>query len=217
MFERFTENARRVVVLAQEESRLLRHHDIRTEHLLLGLLRVDDDVARTVLGVTLAAAHQAVAATSPPEPMAPSGHIPFTTSAKRAMQIASDEASRADGLIGPGHLLLGLLEVHDQQTDSVLTSLGVDLDAADGSASALVTGGAGSPRESGPSARDDRPTSTFDADPDPSEGSSQHHDAVTAALHRYGRHDEDCPVPASACTCGLDAALVQADRGPASG
>lgn len=87
MFERFTENARRVVALAQEESRLLRHHDIRAEHLLLGLLRLDDDVARTVLAVTLAAAHQAAAVSSPPETMAPGGHIPFTTNAKRDISV----------------------------------------------------------------------------------------------------------------------------------
>lgn len=215
MFERFTENARRVVVLAQEESRLLRHHDIRAEHLLLGLLRLDDDVVRTVLGVTLAAAHQVVAASSPPKPMAPGGHIPFTTNAKRAMQVASGEASHADGLIGPGHLLLGLLRVHDQHADSVLTSLGVDLVVAEGAASSLCVGGAESSREPRPNVGDGRPMATFD--PDQPEGWSQHLDAVTSALHRYGRHDVGCPVPASACTCGLDAALAQADRGPQPG
>ena len=76
MFERFTESARRVVVLAQEESRLLGHRDLGVEHLLLGLLRGDDSTARTVLGVTQGAAHDAVARLSHPDPRAPSGPHP---------------------------------------------------------------------------------------------------------------------------------------------
>ncbi len=218
MFERFSENARRVIVLAQEESRLLAHHEIGVEHLVLGLLRVDDDeTARTVLGVTLAAAHQAVASVSPPEWSGPTAHIPFTANAKRAMELASVESRRQGEQTGVGHLLLGVLAVHDQPVVQALTLLGVDLDAAYSVTRRLVTGGTDTAREPGSSFGEARPTTTFAQDHRGEGQGSSRHQRLVSALHRFGRHDEGCDAPASACTCGFDAALAQADRGPTSG
>lgn len=216
MFERFSENARRVIVLAQKESRLLAHHYIGVEHLVLGLLRVDDDeTARTVLGVTLAAAHQAVASVSPPEWSASAAHIPFTANAKRAMELASLESRRQGEQTGVGHLLLGVLAVRDQPVEQALTLLGVDLDAAYAVTRSLVTGGTETARGPGSSGGEARPATTFALDPQGgAQGSSRQ---LVSALHRFGRHDEDCDSPASTCTCGFAAALARADRTPPSG
>ncbi|MEO6997107.1 MAG: Clp protease N-terminal domain-containing protein [Terracoccus sp.] len=218
MFDRLSENSRRVIALAQEESRLLAHHDIGAEHLVLGLLRVDDDeTARTVLGVTLVAAHQAVASVSPPEWSASTAYVQFTTNAKRALELASLESRRQNEQTGVGHLLLGVLAVNDQRVVQALTMLGVDLDAAYSLTRRLVTGGTEAARELGSGAGDARPTTTFAPDRQGAkQGSSRRH-VLVSALRRFGRHDDDCDAPASACTCGFDAALADADRGPASG
>lgn len=218
MFEYFTEDARRVIVLAQEESRRLGHRDIRTEHLLLGLLHIDDDdTASAVLGVTLAAVSQAVAAASPPDSAAATGHIPFSTQAKHALELAFAESSRQGGSTGPAHLLLGVLIVKDPQVNQVLTSLGVDLDDADASARARVEHGATSDSESEAPAGHNRPTGSFVPDRPEPDRRMPHRAGLAAALRRFGRHDDDCPAPAKACTCGLDAALDVADRGPRAG
>ena len=119
MFERFTDKARRTVVLAQEEARQLRHDHIGTEHLLLGLLRESDGAAASALsslGISLAAARERVAAAEPRGPGRSdemvSGHIPFTPQAKRALELALREALQlGHDYIGTGHILLGI--VHD--------------------------------------------------------------------------------------------------------
>lgn len=213
-FERFSENARRVIVLAQQESRLLAHHYIGVEHLVLGLLRVDDDeTPRTVLGVTLAAAHQAVASVSPPEWSASTAHIPFTANAKRAMELASVESRRQGEQTGVGHLLLGVLAVRDQQAEQALTLLGVDLEETYSVTRRLVIGGTETAREAGSSGGEARPATAFAPDPQGvGQGSSR--PMLVSALHRFGRHDEDCDSPASACSCGFAAALARADRDP---
>ncbi len=113
MFERFTDRARRVVVQAQEESRLLNHGYIGTEHLLLGILREDDGVAAEALAsleVSLDAAREQVAEIVGRGQRAPSGHIPFTPRAKKVLELSLREALRLEQhYIGPEHILLGLV------------------------------------------------------------------------------------------------------------
>jgi ATP-dependent Clp protease ATP-binding subunit ClpC len=113
MFERFTDRSRRVVVLAQEEARLLGHNHIGTEHLLLGLIAEEESVAaRTLraLGVTLDAARDQVRQVIGPGHREPSDHIPFTPRAKKVLELSLREAlSLKSGYIGTEHLLLGLV------------------------------------------------------------------------------------------------------------
>ena len=95
MFERFTNRARHVVVLAQEEARRLQHNYIGTEHILLGLLGEPDGVAALALaglGISLESARGEVAAIVSPGATAPSGHIPFTPRAKKTLELALREA-----------------------------------------------------------------------------------------------------------------------------
>ncbi len=135
MFERFTDKARRTVVLAQEEARRLQHDHIGTEHLLLGLLRETDAVAATALTslrISLEAARERVAATGPPQTAsAPgaqsSGHIPFTPQAKRTLELALREALQlGHDYIGTGHILLGLVRDPGCRGASILSELGAD-------------------------------------------------------------------------------------------
>ena len=131
MFERFTNQSRRVVVLAQEEARLLNHNYIGTEHLLLGLLhegRGSAARALTAMGVTLPAARDQVVATIGRGQEQPSGHIPFTPRAKKSLELSLREALQlGDGYIGTGHLLLGLIHQGDNMAVKMLDKLGADL------------------------------------------------------------------------------------------
>jgi ATP-dependent Clp protease ATP-binding subunit ClpC len=112
MFERFTERARRVLVLATVEARSLGHGDITAEHLLLGLAHPESGVTSAILeesGVTLEAARALVAETAPARDPAPAGHIPFTAGMKHVLEVSLREALRLNHeAIGPEHLLLGL-------------------------------------------------------------------------------------------------------------
>jgi ClpA/ClpB-like protein len=134
MFQRFTDKARRTVVLAQEEARALRHDHIGTEHLLLGLLRENAGVAATALtslGVTLDEARARVADGVPAEPRAPSrmatGHIPFTPQAKRTLELALREALQlGHDYIGTEHILLGLVHDPECRAAAILGALGAD-------------------------------------------------------------------------------------------
>jgi ATP-dependent Clp protease ATP-binding subunit ClpA len=128
MFERFTDRARRVVVLAQEEARLLGHDYIGTEHLLLGLLHEGHGVAARALeslGVSLDAVRQQVEEIVGPGQQAPSGHIPFTPRAKKVLELSRHESSALG--IGTEHILLGLLREGDGVAVQVLVRLAVDL------------------------------------------------------------------------------------------
>ncbi|HMK13292.1 MAG TPA: Clp protease N-terminal domain-containing protein, partial [Acidimicrobiales bacterium] len=133
MFERFTDRARRVVVLAQEEARLLRHDWIGTEHILLGLLREGDGFgaqALTSLGVTHDAARARVVAMIAPGETEPSGHIPFTPRSKKVLELALREALRlGHSHIGTEHILLGLARERDGVGAQVLVQMGADLSA----------------------------------------------------------------------------------------
>ena len=113
MFERFTERARRVVVLAQEEARMLDHNYIGTEHLLLGLIREGDGVAARVIrsfGLTLEAAREQVERIIGRGQEPPSGHVPFTPRAKKVLELSLREAlALKKEYIDTEHILLGLV------------------------------------------------------------------------------------------------------------
>jgi ATP-dependent Clp protease ATP-binding subunit ClpA len=130
MFERFTNQSRRAVVLAQEEARMLNHNYIGTEHLLLGLLHEGrGSAARAMesMGVTLAAARDEVIASIGRGKAEPSGHIPFTPPAKESLELSLREAlDRGDSYIGTGHLLLGMIRQGDNMALKELAKLGAD-------------------------------------------------------------------------------------------
>lgn len=138
MFERFTDRARHVVVLAQEESRLLNHPHIGTEHLLLGLLRDADGPVRGLLapfGVDLATVRATVVELAGEGAEGPPGHVPFTRRAKTVLELSLREAKRlGHDYIDSEHMLLGLLAEGEGLGVRVLESLGADLGAVRGSA-----------------------------------------------------------------------------------
>jgi hypothetical protein len=128
MFERFTDRARRVVVLAQEESRLLGHDYIGTEHLLLGLLADGGGIAAQALeslGVTLDAAQEQVREIIGEGKGPQQGHIRFTPRAKKVLELSLREAlNLGNDHIGTEHLLLGLLEEADGVGAQIVARLG---------------------------------------------------------------------------------------------
>ena len=131
MFERFTDRARRVVVLAQEEARKLNHNYIGTEHLLLGLIRESEGVAAKALeslGISLDAVRQQVREIIGQGQQPPPGHIPFTKRAKKALELSTRESMQlGHNYIGTEHILLGLLREGDGVAAQVLVKLGADL------------------------------------------------------------------------------------------
>jgi len=131
MFERFTQRARRVVVLAQEEARLLNHNYIGTEHILLGLIREGEGVAAKALeslGISLDAVRQQVERIIGQGQQAPSGHIPFTPRAKKVLELSLREAQQlGHNYIGTEHILLGLIREGSGVAAQVLVKLGADL------------------------------------------------------------------------------------------
>ena len=133
MFERFTDRARRVVVLAQEEARMLNHNYIGTEHILLGLIHEGEGVAAKALeslGISLDAVRQQVEEIIGQGQQAPSGHIPFTPRAKKVLELALREAlSLGHNYIGTEHILLGLIHEGEGVAAKALESLGISLDA----------------------------------------------------------------------------------------
>jgi ATP-dependent Clp protease ATP-binding subunit ClpC len=132
MFERFTDRARRVVVLAQDEARVLSHDYIGTEHLLLGLIREGHGLAAKAmepLGISLDSVRQQVEETVSRGQQAPSGHIPFTPQAKNVLRLALSESMALDHhYIGTEHILLGLMREGDGVAAQVLAQRGADLD-----------------------------------------------------------------------------------------
>jgi hypothetical protein len=131
MFERFTDRGRRVVELAQEETKRLNHTYIGTEHILLGLLREGDGVAATALeslGISLDVVRQQVEELIGRGEQAPSGHIPFTPRAKKVLEFSLRESQQlGHNYIGTEHILLGLIREGDGVAAQVLVSLGADL------------------------------------------------------------------------------------------
>ena len=131
MFERFTDQARRVVVVAQEESRKLGHDYIGTEHILLGILGAGESVAVQALaslGVSLEAAREQVEEIVGRGSQQVSGHIPFTPRAKKVLELSLREAIQlGHNYIGTEHILLGLIREGEGVAAQVLTRLGADL------------------------------------------------------------------------------------------
>jgi ATP-dependent Clp protease ATP-binding subunit ClpA len=134
MFERFTDRARRVVVLAREEARMLNHNHIGTEHILLGLIHEDKGVAvKTLesLGISLEVVRQQVSEVIGQGQQPPSGHIPFTPQAKRVLELSLRETKElGHSYIGTEHILLGLIREGEGVAAQVLVKLGADLGRA---------------------------------------------------------------------------------------
>ena len=133
MFERFTDRARRAVVTAQEEARMLGHNHIGSEHLLLGLLHEEAGVAAQVLaadGITVEAARSQVQELAGPGSKSPSGHIPFTQRARKVLELSLREAlEQRQRFIGTEHILLALLRDSGDVGAQVLERLGESLPA----------------------------------------------------------------------------------------
>ena len=131
MFERFTDRARRVVVLAQSEARLLNHNYIGTEHLLLGMINEGHGVAAKALeslGISLEIARGEVEEIIGQGQSAPTGHIPFTPRAKKVLELALRESRYlGHNYIGTEHILLGLVREGDGVAAQILRKLGGDL------------------------------------------------------------------------------------------
>ncbi|MEO0049188.1 MAG: hypothetical protein RL556_520 [Actinomycetota bacterium] len=130
MFEKFTDKARRVVVLAQEEAKLLNHNYIGTEHILLGLIHEGEGVAAKALeslGISLESVREQVQEIIGQGQQAPTGHIPFTPRAKKVLELSLREALQlGHSYIGTEHLLLGLIREGEGVAAQVLTKLGAD-------------------------------------------------------------------------------------------
>jgi ATP-dependent Clp protease ATP-binding subunit ClpC len=131
MFERFTDRARRVVVLAQEEARMLNHNYIGTEHILLGLIHEGEGVAAKALesmNISLEAVRNQVTEIIGRGQTAPAGHIPFTPRAKKVLELSLREALQlGHNYIGTEHILLGLIREGEGVAAQVLQKLGADL------------------------------------------------------------------------------------------
>ena len=134
MFDRFTDRARRVMVLAQEEARMLNHDYIGTEHILLGLIHEGEGVAAKALeslGISLDAVRQQVEEIIGRGQEAPSGHIPFTPRAKKVLELSLREAQQlGHNYIGTEHILLGLIREGSGVAAQVLVKLSADLNQA---------------------------------------------------------------------------------------
>src|SRR5881398_3020820 len=148
MFERFTDRARRVVVLAQEEARLLNHSYIGTEHILLGLIHEGEGVAAKALeslGISLEAVRSQVEEIIGQGGSSPSGHIPFTPRAKKVLELSLREALQlGHNYIGTEHILLGLIREGEGVAAQVLVKLGADLSRVRQQVIQLLSGYAGS-------------------------------------------------------------------------
>ncbi len=227
MFERFTNRARRVVVLAQEEARMLNHNYIGTEHILLGLIHEGEGVAAQALkslGVSLAAARQQVEEVIGLGKRAPSGHIPFTPRAKKVLELSLRDALQlGHNSIGTGHILLGLLREGEGVGPQILVRLGNDLNVVRRRVISL------SPGEEGES---DRPVTgqpvglQVSARGEIRDALSAITDRLTAIEKHLGISKPDDRAPAedsasSARTVGpvdeIDEASEPSEAGPASG
>ncbi|MCM3556596.1 MULTISPECIES: ATP-dependent Clp protease ATP-binding subunit [Janibacter] len=151
MFERFTDRARRVVVLAQEEARLLNHNYIGTEHILLGLIHEGEGVASKALeslGISLEQVREQVQDIIGPGQQAPSGHIPFTPRAKKVLELSLREALQlGHNYIGTEHILLGLIREGEGVAAQVLVKLGADLGRVRQTVIQLISGYQGGSKE----------------------------------------------------------------------
>jgi ATP-dependent Clp protease ATP-binding subunit ClpC len=148
MFERFTDRARRVVVLAQEEARFLNHNYIGTEHILLGLLNEGEGIAAQALeslDIDLASVRDEVVKIIGQGQQSPSGHIPFTPRAKKVLELSLREALQlGHNYIGTEHILLGLIREGEGVAAQVLQQLGAELQKVRQTVIQLLSGPGGS-------------------------------------------------------------------------
>jgi len=231
MFQQFTNQARRVVVFAQEESRELRHSHIGTEHLLLGLLSDEGDEtgqALVAVGATRSSVRQQLERSVGRGAKEPGGHIPFTPRAKEVLEAALRASQRlGHAHIGRPHLLRGLLDVSDGTAARLLAELGVDREQLAATADELAEDDVKDDVEAaavstlvnvrrvasapGPwgwiAARRRRPGDDEVAELRAHvELLARRRDELLIALRRYGRHEDGCD-PGRGCSCGLDAAM----------
>ena len=144
MFERFTDRARRVVVLAQDEAKMLNHNYIGTEHILLGLIHEGEGIAAKALeqmGISLEAVREQVEEVIGHGQTVPTGHIPFTPRAKKVLELSLREALQMNhSYIGTEHILLGLIREGEGVAASVLIKLGADLNRVRNTVLQLLSG-----------------------------------------------------------------------------
>ncbi|MBT8203493.1 MAG: ATP-dependent Clp protease ATP-binding subunit [Acidimicrobiia bacterium] len=182
MFERFTERARRVVVLAQEEARLLNHNYIGTEHILLGLIHEGEGVAARALetmGIGLDSVRQQVVDIIGQGSQAPSGHIPFTPRAKKVLELSLREALQlGHNYIGTEHILLGLIREGEGVAAQVLQKLGADLHKVRQTVIQLLSG----------VQQEDQPSGGGSQERSSRRGGSESSGTGSAVLDQFGRN-----------------------------
>ena len=187
MFERFTDRARRVIVLAQDEAKLLNHNFIGTEHVLLGLIHEGEGVAAKALeslGIALDAVRDQVEEIIGPGQQVPTGHIPFTPRAKKVLELSLREALQMNhNYIGTEHILLGLIREGEGVAAQVLIKLGADLGRVRSTVLQLITGYQG---------REASMSGAPDAGPD--KGNSQVLDQFGRNLTQAARENQLDPV-----------------------
>jgi ATP-dependent Clp protease ATP-binding subunit ClpC len=180
LFERFTDRARRVVVLAQEEARLLNHNYIGTEHILLGLIHEGEGVAAKALeslGISLEAVRSQVEEIIGQGGSSPSGHIPFTPRAKKVLELSLREALQlGHNYIGTEHILLGLIREGEGVAAQVLVKLGADLSRVRQQVIQLLSG------YSGPGAQGEKAGATAGG------GSGEAQPSGSLVLDQFGRN-----------------------------
>src|SRR4051812_17477959 len=180
VFERFTDRARRVVVLAQEEARLLNHNYIGTEHILLGLIHEGEGVAAKALeslGISLEAVRSQVEEIIGQGGSSPSGHIPFTPRAKKVLELSLREALQlGHNYIGTEHILLGLIREGEGVAAQVLVKLGADLSRVRQQVIQLLSG------YSGPGGSQEKPGAAA------SGGSGEQTPSGSLVLGQFGRN-----------------------------
>ena len=167
MFERFTDRARRVVVLAQEEARMLNHNYIGTEHILLGLIHEGEGLAAKALenlDISLVAVREQVQEIIGQGQQAPTGHIPFTPRAKKVLEYSLREGLQlGHTYIGTEHILLGLIREGEGVAAQVLVKLGADLNRVRQQVIQLLSGyqGKGEPAAAGAGPSEGTPSSSL--------------------------------------------------------
>ena len=185
MFERFTDRARRVVVLAQEEARLLNHNYIGTEHILLGLIHEGEGVAAKALeslSISLEAVRSQVEDIIGQGGSSPSGHIPFTPRAKKVLELSLREALQlGHNYIGTEHILLGLIREGEGVAAQVLVKLGADLSRVRQQVIQLLSGYSGPTGQSGTAPEGGKASSTAG-------GSGQDAPSGSLILDQFGRN-----------------------------
>jgi len=207
VFERFTDRARRVVVLAQEEARILDHNYIGTEHILLGLIHEGEGVAAKALkelGITEERARAEVEAIIGRGGSAPSGHVPFTPRAKKVLELSLREALQlGHNYIGTEHILLGIVSEGEGVAVQVLTQLGTDLETVRRTTVGLLGAAEPGPPGERPPVRPSCPTCHLDL------AGRVAVQAVTVMVGESGSIDQQVLV-AYCGSCGCSIGLVAA-------